>query len=458
MPMNLGLKTIFNSKQTRARVAELHTAHGVIKTPAFVPVGTQASVKALTPDDLSNLGAQCVLANTYHLYLRPGAEIIAQQGGLHGFMGWEDPIFTDSGGFQVFSLGIAMEHEVGKVVDLFADDSREEVALNKKIVEAKQKMEERKEKKEILDVRSFCKVDDEGSTFMSHLDGTLHRWTAEKSIQVQKLLGADMVLALDECTSPLHEYEYTKRSMERSHAWEQRSLKEFKRLEKLKVEGRKEKKEKMDSRLRGNDKRKGSGRQLIYGIVQGGPFEDLRKESARFVGENDFDGVAIGGALISKRKMAEIFDWVIPVLPKDRPRHLLGIGEIDDLFSGVKAGIDTFDCAHPTRIARRGNLYISPENGGNRKTHWRVGIGHQEFKNDGRAIDPGCDCYTCLRFSRAYLRHLYWAKELTYYRLASIHNLRFLMRLMEEIREAVKEERLGELEKKWVGGVRSRNR
>jgi len=234
---------------------------------------------------------------------------------------------------------------------------------------------------------------------------------------------------MDECTSPGHDYGYTKESLYRSHEWEKRSLNEFTKLQ-----------------------NRGLGKKsLIYGIIQGGPFRDLRIESADFVSGGGFDGIAIGGAVVKKQTLYEILDWIGPILPDDKPCHLLGIGEIDDLFMGVKAGVDTFDCAHPTRIARRGNLYISPNNGGCKKNRWRIGIGKSEYKNDNQPIDPGCDCYTCEKFTRAYLRHLYWAKELTYYRLATIHNLRFIIRLMEQIREAVKEERLGELEKEWLG-------
>lgn len=412
-----------NTTLGTARTGVISTAHGEIKTPAFVPVGTQATVKGLTADDLRMVGSQCMLSNTYHLYLRPGPQIIANQGDLHGFMHWDGPIFTDSGGFQVFSLGIAMEHQVGKVVDLFADDSREEVALNRKLEAAQQRTE-------LLDVRSFCKVDDEGSTFMSHLDGTLHRWTAEKSMEVQDLLGADIVLVLDECTSPLHDYDYTKSSMERSHDWEMRSKKRFDELQQLRKE-------------------RGLHGQLLYGIVQGGPFEDLRLLSAKFVTELGTDGIAIGGALVSKSKMAQILSWVIPALPEEKPRHLLGIGEIDDLFLGVELGIDTFDCAHPTRIARRGHMYISPKNGGAKENHWRVGIGRKEFEDDSRPVDPGCDCYTCVNFSRAYLRHLMWAQELTYFRLATLHNLRFVHRLMEQMRISLQSGTFEALKSSW---------
>ena len=407
--------------QGRARLGQIVTPHGVVQTPAFVPVATQGTVKGLDSQDLAGLGVQVLISNTYHLYLRPRAEIIAHLGGLHRFMGWDGPLMTDSGGFQVFSLGAAIEQGVGKVVDLFADDSREEVAVNQKL-----------EQNQLLDVRSFCKVTDQGVTFISHVDGTWHEWTAEKSMQVQHLLGADLVMAMDECTSPLHDYQYTQASMQRSHDWEERSLAEFDKLQQARAE-------------------QGLARQGLYGIVQGGEYQDLREQSAKFVAEHNFFGAAIGGALVSKEIMRKILEWTVPLLPDDRPRHLLGIGGIDDIFVGVRAGIDTFDCAHPTRIARRGHLLIGPESGGNQANNWRLAIRKPEWTDDARPVDQACDCHACQHYSRAYLRHLYWARELTYFRLATIHNLAVMQRLMRQIRQAVAEERLGELEQFWRG-------
>ena len=407
--------------QGRARLGQIVTPHGVVQTPAFVPVATQATVKGLDSQDLAGLGVQVLISNTYHLYLRPRAEIIAHLGGLHRFMGWDGPLMTDSGGFQVFSLGAAIEQGVGKVVDLFADDSREEVAVNQKL-----------ERNQLLDVRSFCKVTDQGVTFISHVDGTWHEWTAEKSMQVQHLLGADLVMAMDECTSPLHDCQYTQASMQRSHDWEERSLAEFDKLQQARAE-------------------QGLARQGLYGIVQGGEYQDLREQSAKFVAEHNFFGAAIGGALVSKEIMRKILKWTVPLLPDDRPRHLLGIGGIDDIFVGVRAGIDTFDCAHPTRIARRGHLLIGPESGGNQANNWRLAIRKPEWTDDARPVDQACDCHACQHYSRAYLRHLYWARELTYFRLATIHNLAVMQRLMKQIRQAVAEERLGELEQFWRG-------
>lgn len=410
------------SKNKASRLGVISTAHGEINTPAFVPVGTQATVKGLISDDLDQLGSSSVLANTYHLYLRPGNQVIKDVGGLHKFMNYHKPIWTDSGGFQVFSLGIALEHGVGKVVDLFSDDSREEISLNKKL----------SNQTSLLDKKSFCKVDDEGVTFMSHLDGTLHRWTAEKSMEVQSDLGADLIFAMDECTSPTHDYIYTKQSMYRSHDWENRSLIRFGELQNL--------------RMKSN-----GHKQYLYGIVQGGEWEDLRIESAKFVSSNNFDGVGVGGALVSKSVMKKILEWINPLLIDAKPRHLLGIGGVDDIFTGVEWGMDTFDCAHPTRIARRGHLLISPESGGSRENKWRVSAGNPDWVGDISAIDKYCDCYVCKNFSRAYIRHLYWAQELTYYRLASIHNLRFMMKLLELIRDGLGNNYFDKIKNDWLG-------
>ncbi len=412
------------ASQRNARVGEIETDHGTISTPAFVPVGTQATVKSLVSEDLDDLGASCVLANTYHLYLRPGHEVIESLGGLHKFMSYDKPIFTDSGGFQVFSLGIAMEQGIGKVIDLFADDSREEMSLNKKI-------ENIKEQTAILDRRSFCKIDDEGATFMSHLDGTLHRWTAEKSMEIQSALGADLIFAMDECTSPTHDYEYTKKSMYRSHDWEKRSLDKFAILQSLR-------------------KSKGLYGQGLYGIIQGGQYQDLREESTRFVVENNFDGIGIGGALVSKRIMGDVLGYIKPYLDDNRPRHLLGIGGVDDILVGVSQGVDTFDCAHPTRIARRGHLLIRPESGGNIKNKWRVAVASSDWVGDSGPIDRACDCFACRNYSRSYIKHLYWAAELSYHRLATIHNLRFMIKLMEDIRESIFENKFDQFKSRWM--------
>ena len=435
--MNFSFRIV--STDGLAKLGKLATPHGIIDTPAFVPVGTQATVKSLTPADLKSLGSQVILANTYHLYLRPGADTIYKLGGLHRFMNWDGPLMTDSGGFQVFSLGWALEHDVGKLVSLFArlpspegeanggqvDDSREEIA-------ARQKME--KSQKSLIPRKKLCIVDDEKATFLSHLDGSLHVWTPEKSIEVQKKLGADLIFALDECTSPLHDKEYTEISMRRSHAWEERSLTAFQKGQ-------------------GLIRAKGQGKaQAIYGIVQGGPFKDLRIESAKFVSGRDFFGTAVGGALVNKSKMLEILDWIMPILPPGRPNHLLGIGTIDDILNSVEKGIDTFDCAHPTRIARRGDLLTLPQDGGSLRNRWVLNITAKEFSADPTPISRTCQCEVCAgSYSRGYLKHLFWAKELLAFRLATIHNLAVMNRLMEDIRRGIADKKLKEVKVKWFG-------
>ena len=407
-----------NSSQGQARVGEFATPHGKILTPAFVPVGTQATIKAVSIDDLQKLKVQIVLANTYHLYLRPGVETIEILGGLHKMMNWNGPMMTDSGGYQVFSLGWAIEHGVGKVVNFLADDSREEEELKRQVVNSP---------KSIIPRQKLCVVDDEKATFISHVDGSLHVWTPEKSIEIQEKLGADLIFAMDECTSPMHDKEYTKQSMDRTHLWEERSLRQF-------------------------EKFSDSGKQALYGIVQGGPFEDLRIESAKFVSGNNFFGNGIGGAMLSKSKMLEILNWIMPVLPADRPSHLLGIGGIDDILNTVGFGIDTYDCAFPTRLARRGGLLMLPEDGGKLSNRWTLNVVREEFKNDSSPLSENCGCELCFGgYSKGYLRHLYWAKELLIFRLATIHNLYVMEKLMAEIREGIAENRLEKVKERWMG-------
>ncbi len=382
---------------SRARTGTIRTAHGRIETPVFMPVGTQATVKALSPDDLRAVGAQIVLGNTYHLYLRPGADLIAQFGGLHGFMRWDRPIMTDSGGFQVFSLGSALRDGVGKIGDIFPDEDARR--LDRPVGEA------------------LTKVDEEGVTFKSHLDGSLHRLTPSISIKIQAQLGADLILAFDECTSPLDDEAYTRRAMERTHRWAARSWDAF--------------------------VQHGRDNQTLFGIVQGGAYRHLREDSAQFIGSLPFRAYSIGGSLgKSKREMHEILDWTIPGLPDGRPRHLLGIGEIDDIFEAVERGIDMFDCVLPTRWARNGSLLIHPRASGvgpenDVARRGRLNLFNAQFAADPGPIDPDCDCYACRNFSRAYMHHLFRAKELLVYRLASIHNLTFMERMMREIGEAI---------------------
>ncbi len=375
----------------------LHTPHGSVETPFFSVVGTAGSVKGVTPAELHELGAGVLLANTYHLFLRPGAKTVRELGGLHRFMGWDGPIITDSGGFQVFSLGFGLEHGVGKQIGMFPGD-------------------------ELIPPRrqaaKLVHVDDDGATFTSHIDGSRQRLTPETSIAVQEALGADIVLAFDEPTSPLHDADYTRQAMERTHRWAERCL----------------------AVRRGGD-------QALYGIVQGGAFEELRTASARFIGGLPFEGVAIGGSLgKSKADMHAVLDWSILHLPESWPRHLLGIGEPEDLFSCVERGIDQFDCVAPTRLGRHGQVY-TPEG--------RLHLSRPELKEDPRPIQSDCGCYTCRSgFSRGYLRHLFAANELLAYTLASLHNLHFILDLMRRIRAALVADELGALRDEFLSRYR----
>jgi queuine tRNA-ribosyltransferase len=390
---------------THARAGIIHTTHGDIETPAFMAVATQASVKALTSDDLERVGLQLLIANTYHLALRPGSEKIAELGGLHTFMNWQHPLMTDSGGFQVFSLGAAIRDGVGKIADIFPEEDGEtrrqgdkEQLTNHSITQSPQGV-------------PLCKIDDDGVTFRSHLDGALMRLDPERSLQIQHQLGADFVVAFDECTSPLDSYEYTCAALARTHRWAERSLEQHAKTR--------------------------CDYQSLFGIVQGGAYRDLREESAHVIGRLPFDGICIGGSLgKSKKEMHAILDWTIPQLPDDKPRHLLGIGELQDIVEGVARGIDLFDCASPTRWARNGALLVSKEITENAEQ--RLNISNARFALDRAPIDPSCDCYTCQNFTRAYLHHLHRAKELIYYRLATIHNLRFMMQFMRQVRETIR--------------------
>lgn len=380
-------------KDGKARVGKLKTTHGIIETPIFIPVGTQASVKALSPKDLKEIGVQMVLANTYHLMLRPGDKLIKKMGGIHKFMGWDGPIMTDSGGFQVFSLGIALEHGVGKL--LRNDESNARPRLNK--------------------------ITEEGVTFQSHLDGSKHILTPEKSMQIQLNLGADLIVAFDDLESPKYSYEETLKSLELTEKWELRSKATPWRL-----------------------------KSLLYGVTHGGVFQDLRERSARFVDEH-FEAIALGGAHKDKKTLYQVIEWTLDNISDEKPRHLLGIGEIDDLFECIERGIDLFDCAAPTRRARNGSLYISPQAGGNKKNNFQLLIVNSQFKSDPNPIDPACLCYTCQNFSKAYLRHLYLARELLFYSLATYHNVYFITKLVERIRESIGNGQFGKLKTTWFG-------
>jgi tRNA-guanine transglycosylase len=380
-------KITHKDPKSRARLGEIATPHGVIHTPAFVPVGTQGSVKSLTPEEITQVGTELFFVNTYHAYLRPGLDVINKFGGLHKFMNWDKPLITDSGGFQVFSLGAKkvknLELRIKKGEKIENDQSR----------------------------ATLVKIDEEGVTFQSHWDGSKHRFTPEISIAIQHQLGADLIIAFDECAPYPTTHEYAQKAMDRTHRWALRSLKAH-------VEHRKS---------------KGKKYQALYGVVQGSTFEDLRKASAKFIAGQDFDGIAIGGVAVgeSKKEMRAVCDWVIPILPDEKPRHLLGVGEIDDIFNVIEAGVDTFDCVQPTRLARMGHLFVK-----NRKMV--IDITKKEFALDTGPVDTDCDCYTCRNFSRAYLNHLFHVRELLAYRLSTIHNLQFVFSLVEEIKKHLK--------------------
>ena len=390
------------------RVGVLSTPHGDIQTPAFVTVGTKATVKAMTPEQVADTGAQVVLANTYHLYLQPGEEVLRNSGKLHKFMNWSGPTMTDSGGFQAFSLGAAFGEHVTKIAKglpatQLGEDSREA-----------------KEEKKQQEMSALAKIDENGVTFKSHIDGSKHHFTPERSMEIQHNIGADIIFAFDECTSPRANYEYQKEAMDRTHRWAKRSLDHHQKL--LKENGEK---------------------RALLGIVQGGRFEDLRKESARTISEMDFDGFGIGGSF-DKEDMYTAVNWVNSILPENKPRHLLGIGEPMDLFGGIENGVDLFDCVAPTRMARNGTIYTKDG---------RINILNAKFVNDFTPIDSDsdCDCYTCRNYTRAYLAHLFRAKEMLGGTLASIHNLRFTIKLVDDIRQSILNENFEEFKGEFLG-------
>ncbi len=353
------------ASQGDARAGVFRTPHGDLETPVFAPVGTQATVKTLTPAQLEELGASLVLSNTYHLYLRPGDELVAEQGGLHDFMRWPHPLLTDSGGFQVFSLSQTRN------------------------------------------------IDDDGVIFKSHIDGSSHRFTPEKSIQIQENLGADVIMAFDECSDP-NDHAYSKTALERTHRWAERSLAAKTRTD-----------------------------QALFGIIQGGINPQLRKDSAQFIASLPFPGIAIGGLSVgeSKEEMHSVVNLVTPLLPENKPRYLMGVGTPEDLINGISRGIDIFDCVLPTRLARH-NAVFSPEG--------RLNLMNAVFAHDKRPIDESCSCYTCRTFSRAYLRHLIVAKESLAGTLLSIHNLQALIQLIKDIRVSIMEKNFEKKVPAWL--------
>lgn len=393
-------------KKGTMRAGTMVTPRGEIQTPIFMPVGTLATVKALDTQDISDLDAQIILANTYHLYLRPGMEKLQQLGGVHKFMGWQKPMLTDSGGFQVFSLG--------------------------------RQQETSKTGKPLGNRRLGVKISEEGAEFVSHLDGTRHFFSPEDSIQIQREIGADIIMAFDECVSDHEEKQYVANSIDRTHRWAERCYQYWNKHGRKSVYGE---------------------YQALFGIIQGAMFQDLREQSARFITSLDFDGIACGGETVgyNMEGTKEMMGWIESILPENKPRYAMGLGrDPQDIVDAVLAGFDMFDCVGPTRLARNGALYFGNLNttdgelleSGIRKPFFesqykngRLNIGNSQFATDTQVIQPGCDCYTCTSgYSRAYLNHLYKTKELTFYRLASIHNVHFMVRLSQQMRSFILED------------------
>jgi queuine tRNA-ribosyltransferase len=353
-------------KQTGARLGILHTPHGSFETPMFMPVGTLATVKTLSPEELKEMGAGIILSNTYHLWLRPGHEIVKEAGGLHSFMNWDRGILTDSGGFQVFSLS------------------------------------------------EFRRIEEEGVYFRNHLNGDKLFLSPEKAIEIQNALGSDIMMAFDECPPYPATYEYMKQSVERTSRWAERCLKAHKR----------------------------PNEQGLFGIVQGGEFEDLRRQSAQDLVSLDFPGYAVGGLSVGEPKevMNRVLEFTTPLLPANKPRYLMGVGSPDSLIDGAIRGIDMFDCVLPTRIGRNGTVMTS---------QGRVVIKNAQYARDFSSLDPNCDCYTCRNYTRAYIRHLIKCDETFGIRLTSYHNVYFLIKLMEQVRQAIREDRLGDFREEF---------
>jgi queuine tRNA-ribosyltransferase len=376
--MAFRFKIIKKDSSSQARLGRVETDHGAFTTPAFLPVGTQGSVKSLTPEELLEIGVEAILGNTYHLYLRPGHETIGRLGGLHTFIHWERPILTDSGGFQLFSLG------------------------------------------------SLREISEEGVTFQSHLDGSSHFLTPEKVVEIQRVIGTDIAMVLDECVPYPSPYEYVKASMERTGRWALRSLQARREAD-----------------------------PALFAIVQGGIYRDLREKSVQALAEMGFQGYAIGGLSVGEPKsmMIDVLKWTTPLLPEDTPRYLMGVGTPEDIINAVTLGIDFFDCVLPTRNARNGTLFTASG---------KISIKQAQYAEDARPVDETCACYTCRHYSRAYLRHLYLAKEILSSRLNTIHNLYYYMNLLVRMKEAIQEDRLLDfcqsrtsphgLETKWSNG------
>ena len=395
---------LHQDKKSRARAGIIHTDHGDIETPIFMPVGTQATVKTLDQTDLENLSAQIILGNTYHLHLRPGEDLISELGGLHKFMNWPKPILTDSGGFQVFSLG-AKKYEASSIKNKESETKNQE--------------------KKIKEQGKLVKIDENGVTFQSHIDGSAHRFTPEISIDIQDKLGADIIMAFDECTPDTATLEYAKEALGRTHRWAKESIAAHEK----------------------NTSYHGY-RQFLFGIIQGAKHKNLREESARFISVQDFDGIAVGGESIgyNMEATAEILDWVYPFLPPDKPHYAMGLGlNPADMLVAVEHGIDMFDCVAPTRLARHGMIYVCDKN-----NKHRLNIKNAKFAKDTRALEESCACATCQKYTRAYLHHLFATDEISGMRLASVHNLHVMLQLMSETREAIKNNEFLRVKEKWI--------
>ena len=421
----------------RARAGVIHTAHGDIPTPSFVPVGTKATVKSITPEMLKDLGADVMLANTYHLYLQPGDELIRDAGGFANFMNWNGPTMTDSGGFQVFSLGAAYGKELSKVV---------------KGIEVSAQIPERSSADD--GVPRLATIGNDGVSFRSHIDGSLHYITPEKSMEIQHNLGADIIFAFDECTSPSEDLRYQKEALDRTHAWGKRCLEKHKSLCDANTPAKNSVcacgdthnfllKICSDSRRRapyGPHTHTHYSSPALFGVIQGGRDENLRKQSAQFFANLPFDGFGIGGSF-AKEDMSTAVEWVNSVLPEDKPRHLLGIGEPEDLFMGVENGVDLFDCVAPTRNARNGTLYTNDG---------KINMMNAKFQNDFTPVMEGCKCYTCTKYTRAYVSHLFRAKEMLAGTLSTIHNLYFIVNLVKAMREKIIDGTFSEYKEEWL--------
>lgn len=376
----LKFQILKKSDKNQARLGILQTPHGVVETPCLVSVATQATVKTLTSEEITAVKSQILIANTFHLHLRPGEKIVKQNGGLHKFMNWQKPLMTDSGGFQVFSLGFGRDFGIGKILKK-KSESQIQVGQQPKLL----------------------KIASDGVLFRSPLDGKEIFLGPKESIKIQESLGADIIFAFDECTPPLANYEYTKKSLETTHSWAGICL-----------------------RIK-------NSKQALYGIVQGGKYKELRMQSAEFIGNLPFDGFGIGGEFgDDKSMMAKMLNWVTQNLPEAKPRHLLGIGHPEDILPIVMAGVDTFDCTAPTHYARHGIAFTSAG---------RIDLNKVKFLRDKKSVDPKCDCPVCRDYSRSYVTHLLKAKEITALRLLTFHNLYFFNSLLEKIRGDIKKEK-----------------